>query len=1074
MLDSFDYYLLSPDLNNTIIDCSSQLSTASHVRTPGTSLYFQLRSFIFLTQYPIITYQRRETLLLSPPHNTRCMDYRRVGLESQLHCLHDCLKHQSIQTLRLVPTDVSIFRVNETIVPLISEEQMLNVSIRESLSVIRSSCREKCQNPNCRDESFKPFNPTFSYYDIYANSTNATFSISVPNWPDILIETGIAFRFVDYMMTLLNAVSLWTALCPMDLKKLRFEKIKLNIGTFSFVKKMLPLPSRAWKWLVTLLCLSACLYQLQESAVQYFEYKTVSKVLIQMVTKRNPPAITLCTRVIKLSDHKTLTEAFEFGFNTNKLVMQEDQRSGRTEHFLKSYDQCSSFYPSIRHVSTYNPQEKLYTFSLWNGTKYDAGEYTVIMHDPNQQIHGKYDSYTLMEVIKYKYFTIFFTAFKNKFLPPPYETYCRDYSATKFQSQDHCIESCAISLSLDQRGVFPLFVSPAYDPLPVAYDQHFNLTILTMLRKSCESFCRHQDCQKITFTTRYGVITIPELNLRLAVSDSTEFSFHTESVAAIDPITYGTKFLGSIAFWTGICPFGVFFSEKILSVLKRPALPNLSYRCYVSVVVMLSAAAYAFQVFMMAGEYFKYGTANTIAFQSKVGQESVSLTFCHDFLSNQTDQLSSLDTSNTFSQIVIDDRSFIPPHERGSQTAQQETLILLHYKIFGLLCHSIRIDETHRYSSYKLSKDLQVAVENKIQSSDDSLVRVGIAPHLQNNLMNRRVGHAYLSMSSKTDMLYNSNNNFVPISSHGYLGHNASTLDWRVVEKKNMPAPYDTQCKHHVDGDRIITSNECFHSCYSSISMKKYALFPFDSPRQLMARNTTFEFPFMGQADKLIGREDERQTCIRRCGNDCQQVNYYLRELTLPAVSKFRTFVIIGRGEKIAITHSAAISFWDLVSVMLNGASFYFSFCPATLLLSHWLWSRMIPTRVEPENELEETEMDQLPNVSIQQRDDVDEESKSYSNTKQLVTNENKQACMSNDASRLRHGRHEFLSRVTPARFSPVSKLLDTDRIQQEIGAAESGFVTNAQTSASHENGQVSFSVRNPDLKNVRVAWAKY
>ena len=121
-------------------------------------------------------------------------------------------------------------------------------------------------------------------------------------------------------------------------------------------------------------------------------------------------------------------------------------------------------------------------------------------------------------------------------------------------------------------------------------------------------------------------------------------------------------------------------------------------------------------------------------------------------------------------------------------------------------------------------------------------------------------------------------------------------------------------------------------------------------------------------------------------------------------------FVISGPDEEILITLSASVSFWDLMSVMLNGASFYFSFCPATLLLSHWLWSRVTPARVATKRELEGIELDRSPAVSIQQQTDVDEES------------------------------------------APVS---DPNPID------------------SQRNGHVSFSVRNPDLKHVRVAWAK-
>ena len=284
MLDRLDYYLLSPDLNNKIIEHRSQLSVQSLMRRTG----------LIVIQYPLITFQRRETRLLRPPHDTRCMDYHNMGLESQLHILHDCVKHESTKTLRLVPPDVSVFHLNETTVPLISLDQMQNVTIKKSLFLIRDSCREKCRNLNCKDEHFKPFDSLFAFNTNYMNTSVATYTLSKSKWPDILIEARTAFSFVNFMMTMLNAFSLWTAFCPMNLKELRVNEIMR--GTSACMRKMLSLSAKSWKLLVTVLCLTACLFQLQESAVQYFEYKTVSKVSIQMMTEREPPAITLCVQ----------------------------------------------------------------------------------------------------------------------------------------------------------------------------------------------------------------------------------------------------------------------------------------------------------------------------------------------------------------------------------------------------------------------------------------------------------------------------------------------------------------------------------------------------------------------------------------------------------------------------------------------------------------------------------------------------------------------------------------------------------------------------------------------------------
>ena len=160
--------------------------------------------------------------------------------------------------------------------------------------------------------------------------------------------------------------------------------------------------------------------------------------------------------------------------------MQDENHSGTTKRFLKSGRQCNTFYPTTsKYVSTSNPQNRMYTVNLLNITVLPAVHF-FSAHDARLRIHGKYDFLSVLSLLKDVHTMIFFTAFRNRLLPPPYETKCRDYSATKYQSREHCIESCAVRLSLDQRSVFPICVSAAYDPLPVPYDQHFNLSILLM------------------------------------------------------------------------------------------------------------------------------------------------------------------------------------------------------------------------------------------------------------------------------------------------------------------------------------------------------------------------------------------------------------------------------------------------------------------------------------------------------------------------------------------------------------------------------------------------------------------
>ena len=185
----------------------------------------------------------------------------------------------------------------------------------------------------------------------------------------------------------------------MNLEKLPFEKIQTFGGSCSSVKKMLIFSPRARKWLLSLLCLTACLYQLQESAVQYFAYKTVSKLSIRMVTETKPPALTLCYSFGGRMPRKPkLTDVFRVMQTSPWLVIQSDVETGTTENFVKSMKMCTTFHPNTTNVITSNPQNEMFTVSIWNGTQFTHFQTNVLLHEADYRVHGKYDSFTFLTI----------------------------------------------------------------------------------------------------------------------------------------------------------------------------------------------------------------------------------------------------------------------------------------------------------------------------------------------------------------------------------------------------------------------------------------------------------------------------------------------------------------------------------------------------------------------------------------------------------------------------------------------------------------------------------------------------
>ena len=81
-------------------------------------------------------------------------------------------------------------------------------------------------------------------------------------------------------------------------------------------------------------------------------------------------------------------------------------------------------------------------------------------------------------------------------------------------------------------------------------------------------------------------------------------------------------------------------------------------------IVMVSAAALAYQMAATIEEYFHYKTVNTISYKTGLKTDQMSLHLCHEYnKSNQTIELSKLSVSNTFSALVMNGQTFLPSTE---------------------------------------------------------------------------------------------------------------------------------------------------------------------------------------------------------------------------------------------------------------------------------------------------------------------------------------------------------------------------------------------------------------------------
>ena len=77
---------------------------------------------------------------------------------------------------------------------------------------------------------------------------------------------------------------------------------------------------------------------------------------------------------------------------------------------------------------------------------------------------------------------------------------CRDYRNTAFQSQHHCIESCAVTHAMQNNESYPSFMSALYEPLNMTY----NPNIQSDRHKEAFAFCRLQCPSQSCLTNKYS------------------------------------------------------------------------------------------------------------------------------------------------------------------------------------------------------------------------------------------------------------------------------------------------------------------------------------------------------------------------------------------------------------------------------------------------------------------------------------------------------------------------------------------------------------------------------------------
>jgi hypothetical protein len=621
----------------------------------------------------------------------------------------------------------------------------------------------------------------------------------------------------------------------------------------------------------------------------------VTKVLIEREKLQLAPSITLCPGSVTYYDaqkYDTIADVMAADFKNSKRLLYDPGDDVSMETFVRGSRACTTFRPVKRNKGMNDPRSKsMYQFKLMVvprrlRTNTNKVAMTAYVSEASKKIYGSYA--TVIETMCHDDDEVWVETNKYEItrMRPPYDTNCRNYMETGFESKHHCMEACAINRSMTVFNEFPLFYAASYEPVNIQFEKGLNMTRIQLLTGFCHRFCSQDDCRSSTYSVIFKEVHDRPYSVSgyfckfsMQQSDSPVYKIVSESI--VGPATFITNVLGCISFWIGVSPFGFLLTDKIIQFLKTHPFGIDSSALYRTMVLLISLCGYIFQVSMLSREYFKFETIPQMKFDdSIIGYPASDL--CHHTINIPEA------ASVTFREMF--------DHMRPSSASVNKS-----YQIFDLLCHSF----------------------NQLESRDDMdmLLEVRLSMNYTEKFISK--SPMYVTFHTEVESAFNRNNNFLAVV-RNHSTPASATLTFRILKTILQKAPYDTNCIDRSDDHIAPSESDCYEFCYTSLHLRYLKSFPADSPVFLLS--TTRIGASEAQNSTMITRI--KHHCQTSCLRDCVEMNFFARELQSHDAPYWFLSIRSQQETAISITHTPRIRFIDMLYVILNGASFWLSFCP--------------------------------------------------------------------------------------------------------------------------------------------------
>lgn len=353
----------------------------------------------------------------------------------------------------------------------------------------------------------------------------------------------------------------------------------------------------------------------QEISILYFKYDVVTRVVTEIPSRVQMPALSACFRYSDVIDYERINSVKGTGY---KLTL--DPRSIRQLQHEITVLEIFNFTPDVlnilqacrtRHPNSYALDERYGKGcnQLFNISKFFALEYVcykIVYSDvqnefsflelsntpsaPSQlmkiefsdvafknykykkfMIHPLFEyPYKELEVSpvidrsisssNYLYYLTYFTLVKQR-LPPPFVTNCLDYWTIDRQTQTDCHQRCAKVQSKETFGKIPfssIESNQTSDDRVISYLDLMNKSVsnrLFELYEDCQSVCNRPDCHEEIVFTRVSEESHPTLAVKVNLPTEPSVSVHFYPILTFP--AFLTYFLSCFGTWFGLSVVGL-------------------------------------------------------------------------------------------------------------------------------------------------------------------------------------------------------------------------------------------------------------------------------------------------------------------------------------------------------------------------------------------------------------------------------------------------------------------------------------------------------------------------------------